>query len=295
MTRTTALAALLLAASLASVHAAEGWRYGVSADVMVDDNVTRGLFDADIKGDTILTAEGSAVLSMPLGERSGALFRAAASYSHFATFTDLSNVALTGRAAWRTQPGRGFSSPIFEVAANLAWLQHSDSELRDGTIASLEASIGSHVTDRVRLGAGIALDTRDGGDPGRAGEVAIYDMDDTRFWANIDWRFGNRNTAYARITQIDGDQVFNSVTVSGLTGAWATDPALAKELGGTVNSYRVDSTTQLYEIGVNLPLARAHTLDFSYLGYSAKAEEGTQKGNKYDGSIIRATWFYRFQ
>ena len=296
MKRTVAFAgALLLILPLAPSLAAEGWRYGASGEFAHDDNATRGLYDADQKGDSILSVEGSATRSVLLGGRSGALLRAAAKYSHFTTFDDLSNLSLSGRAAWRIQPGTGFSSPIYEVAGTLEWLRHAESELRDGTIITLEASVGSHVTDRVRLGAGFGFDRRDGGDPGRAGEVAIYDLDSTRIWASLDYRFGTRNTAYARVTQVSGDQVFNSVTVNGLTGAWATDPAFAGELGRATDSYRVDSTTLAYDIGVNVPLARAHSLDFLYSGYSAKAEEGSQAGNKYKGNILRATYLYRFQ
>ncbi len=289
-----AIAAFLLLAA-PGVQGAESWRYGLSADVMHDDNATRGLFDADRKGDNILTVEGSATRSVLLGARSGALFRAAASYSHFVTFDDLSHLSLSGRAAWRIQPGTGFSSPIFEVAGKFAWLQHAEIKLRDGTIATLEASVGSHLTDRVRLGVGVGADRRNGGDPGRPGEVAIYDLDSTRIWAGLDYRFGARNTAYVRVMQVGGDQVFNSVTVAGLTGAWATDPAFASELGRATDSYRVDSTTLVYDIGVNVPLGREHSLDFLYSRYSSKAEEGSQLGNKYNGTILRATYLYRFQ
>jgi len=299
MTRTTALAAgLLLVTSLLPAQAAEGWRYSVSGDVAYDDNVTRGLYDADVKGDTLLSVEGDAVRSVLLGDRSGALFRAAARYTNYTTFSDLSNIALSGRAAWRYQPGRSFSSPIFEVAGALAWLKHADSTLRDGTIATLEASVGSHLTDRVRGGAGFGWDTRSGGDPGRPGEVAIYDLDNTRLWVSADWRFGLRNTLYARFTQVSGDQVFNSITVNNINpepGNWATDPAFASELGRPTDSYRVDASTQIYEIGVNLPLSGPHTLDFTYYGYTSKAEEGPYEGNKYTGSIYRATYLYRFR
>lgn len=299
MKRTIAIAtfagALLLIAPLAPSLAAEGWRYGASGEFAHDDNATRGLYDADQKGDSILSVEGSATRSVMLGGRSGALFRAAAKYSHFTTFDDLSNLSLLGRAAWRIQPGTVFSSPIFEVAGTLEWLRHSESELRDGTIITLEASVGSHLTDRTRLGGGFAFDQRNGGDPGRAGEVAIYDMDSTRFWVNVDYRFGARNTAYARVTQMQGDQVFNSVTVAGLAGAWATDPAFAAELGRATDSYRVDSATTVFDIGVNWALNRASSLDFLYTNYSSKAKEGPQNGNKYSGSILRATYLYRFQ
>lgn len=296
MKRTAAIAAvLLLAAPPAPVLAAEGWRYGASGEFAHDDNATRGLYDADQKGDSILSVEGSATRSMPLGARSGALFRGAAKYSRFATFDDLSNLSVSGRAAWRTQPGTVFNSPIFEVAGTLEWLRHADSELRDGTIMTLEASVGSHLTDRTRLGGGFAWSKRNGGDPGRAGEVAIYDLENTRLWAGVDYRFGARNTAYARVSLVQGDQVFNSVTVGGLTGAWATDPAFAAELGRATDSYRVDSSTTLFDIGVNVALVRAHSLDFLFTNYSSKAKEGTQNGNKYSGSIIRATYLYRFQ
>jgi hypothetical protein len=296
MKRSIAFAgALLLLASPAVPQAAEGWRFGASGEVAHDDNATRGLYDADQKGDTILSVEGSAIRSMPLGARSGALFRGAAKVSHFATFDDLSNLSLSGRAAWRTQPGTGFSSPIFEVAGTLEWLQHADSELRDGTIVTLEASVGSHVTDRVRLGGGLGWLTRSGGDPAPADQFAIYDLENTRFWVNADYRFGVRNTAYARITRIEGDQVFNSVTVSGLTGAWALDPAFASELGRATDSYRVDSSTAVFDVGVNWPLNRESSLDFLYTRYSSKAEEGSQIGNKYSGNVLRATWLYRFQ
>lgn len=300
MKRTIAIAkiagALLLIAPLAPAQAAAGWRFGASGEFAHDDNATRGLYDADQKGDSILSVAGTATRSVLLGGRSGALLRAAAKYSHFTTFDDLSNLSLSGRAAWRIQPGTGFSSPIYEVAGTLEWLRHAESELRDGTIVTLEASVASHLTDRTRLGGGFAWDQRNGGDPGRAGEVAIYDMDSTRFWVNVDYRFGGRNTAYARVTQMQGDQVFNTVTSPGINpGAWATDPAFAAELGRATDSYRVDSTTTVFDIGVNWALNRASSLDFLYTSYSSKAEEGPQNGNKYSGSILRATYLYRFQ
>jgi hypothetical protein len=293
MKRQTAFAAaLLLAAPLAL---AEPVRFGLDAEYTYDDNASRGLYDADRKADNIFALEGSLTGSTALGSRGGLVYRAAARYNYFSTFQDLSNIALSGRAAYRIQPGTSYSSPFFEAAANIVWLSHSDSAIRDGMITSLEASIGSHLTDRVRLSGGMGVDERSGGDPGRPGEVAIYDMTNTRLWATLDYRFGVRNAAYARFMQVNGDQVFNSVTVSGLSSAWATDPALAKELGGTVNSYRVDSTTFVYDIGVNIPLSGNRAVDLLATSYSSKANEGPYTGQKYNGLLLRAAYLYRFQ
>ena len=293
MKRQTAFAAaLLLAAPLAL---AEPVRFGLDAEYTYDDNVSRGLYDADRKADNILTVEGSLTGSTPLGSRGGFVYRVAARYNYLSTFQDLSNIALSGRAAYRIQPGTSYSSPFFEAAANVVWLSHSDSTLRDGTITTLEVSIGSHLTDRLRLSGGMGVDERNGGDPGRPGEVAIYDMTNTRLWATLDYRFGVRNNVYARFMQINGDQVFNSVTVSGISGSWATDPALAKELGGTVNAYRVDASTFVFDLGVNIPLGGSRAIDFLATSYGSKVNEGPYMGQKYNGLLLRAAYLYRFQ
>jgi len=286
MKRITAIAAvLLLAAPLAPAVAAEGTRYGLDAEFTHDDNASRGYYDADRKADNILALEGSATRSRLLGLRSGAVFRATARYSRFNVFGDLSNLALTGRAAWRIQPGMGFSSPFFEIAGNLAWLRHADSELRDGTIVSLEASTGSHLTDRVRLGAGFGVDQRDGGGGG------LYDLSTNRFWATLDYRFGVRNTAYARLMQVAGDHVFCSLTV-GLWPAWELDPALASGLGRAPECYRLDAKTLLWDIGLNYPLSGNRSLDFALTSYTSKSDAS---GLKYDGMMLRASFLYRFQ
>jgi len=295
MRHTAFAAALLLAAPLAL---AQSVRFGLDAEYLYDSNASRGLYDADRKADSILSLEGSLNGSTPLGSRGGLVYRAAARYDYFSTVPGPENVALTGRVAYRVQPGTEFSSPFFEIAGNAVWLSHSDSELRDGSILSLEASLGSHLTDRLRLAGGVGVDQRDGGDPGRPGEVAIYDMEYARVWATLDYRFGVRNTAYGRIMHVVGDHVFNSVTVSGINpdpGNWATDPALAKELGGPVNSYRVDASTFIYDLGVNIPLAGNRALDFFVSSYSSKLNEGPYSGSKYSGYLLRASYLYRFQ
>ena len=285
MKRTTAIAAAFLLAAQSAL--AQSTRYGLDADYLYDDNASRGLYDADRKADNILSLEGSATRSMLLGSRSGAVFRAAARYSHFNTFDDLSNLALTGRAAWRIQPGNEFSSPVFEISGNVAWLKHADSELRDGTILTLEASTGSYVTDRMRLGAGFGMDKRDGG-----GTAGLYDLATNRFWATLDYRFGVRNTAYARLMQVSGDHVFCSITVSGLSPVWELDTALASGLGRAADCYRLDAKTLLWDIGINFPLSGNRTLDFTFTSYSSKSDDG---GLKYDGMLLRASYLYRFQ
>jgi len=287
MKRCTAITALLLLA-VPAAQAAEGWRYGLSADAVHDSNATRGLYDG-AKSDNIIALEGSATHSVLLGPNSGALFRAAARYSHFTDIKDISNIVLIGRAAWRTQPSREFGAPWYEVAGQAQLLRHADSALRDGSILSLEASAGAYVTDRTRLSGGVGLDKRSGG-----GSAGVYDLSNTRLWGTLDVRLGVRSTLYARLTHQTGDQVFNVIPALGL-GVWDVDPALASVYGAPGNAYRVDATTLIYVLGFNYPLASGQALDFSFTRISSKAEEGPAQGNKYNVNQLRASYIYRFQ
>jgi hypothetical protein len=288
MKRCTALAAaLLLAAPLA---AAQEWRYGASADVVRDDNATRGLYDGK-KSDTIAVVEGSASRSWLLSPQSGALFRAAARYSHFTDIDDISNLALIGRAAWRYQRDRAFGAPWYELTGQAQVLRHADSELRDGSIMTLEGSVGRHVTDRTRLSGGLGVDKRSGG-----GSVGLYDLTTTRVWGTADIRVGVSNALYARLAYQTGDHVFSSGSTQGLSGVWEDDPALRAPLGLAVaNSYRVDATSLAYELGFNYALRPGQALDFSVARYEAKVGEGAFDGNKYSATQFRAGYLYRFQ
>jgi hypothetical protein len=259
-------------------------RYGLEADVFYDDNASRGLYSADQKADTILAAEGFVASALQLGARGGAVFRGSARYSQFFEFKDISNLTLSGRAAYRYQFGGGFSSPWIEAAAELQLLKHADSDLRDGSIVSIGASGGSHVTDRVRVAAGVDVAERSGGDAG------LYDLSTNRLWGTFDYRLGLRNTIYARLSRVAGDHVYNSVTVTGLSGVWALDPALASGFGGRApDAYRLDATTLIFELGLNYPLSGRQALDFSFLRFNSKADVGD-----YDGNQVRASYLHRF-
>lgn len=291
MRRTAVIAAVLLLAAPPAL-AAGAWRYGLNADLAHDDNATRGLYDG-VKADNILVVEGSATRSLLLGPNSGALFRAALRYSQFADLKDISNVALVGRAAWRVQPTLGYSAPWYEIAGQAQFLRHADSELRDGSILSVDASLGSNLTDRTRLSGGIGLDKRSGG-----GTVGLYDLSNNRLWGTFDLRLGLRDTLYARLTRLAGDQVFSSGSHSGLSTAdnWADDPALRAPLGLAVaNTYRLDATTLIAELGFNYPLRQNDALDFSVLHSSSKVNEGSAQGKKYTATQVRASYIYRFQ
>ena len=289
MKRTAVLAAaLLLTSLLAPVFAADDTRYGLDAEFLHDTNATRGPGGADSQSDNVLGVEGSATRSLLLGPNSGAVFRGAARYARFTDLSDISVLVLGGRAAWRYQRERAFGAPWFELGGEAQWLNHADSELRDGTMFSVTASVGRYLTDRVRLSGGLGLDKRSGDGTG------LYDLTTNRLWASFDYRARVRDAFYARLTRVAGDHVFNAASGvnQGLLSLAADRVIADPALGAGFLGYRVEATTWLYDVGYNLPLQKGRTLDFSLSYYSSETDIG---GYKYDGAQLRATYLYRFQ
>lgn len=272
---------------------ADSIRYGVDGEYVHDSNVTRGPTGVDEKADNILAAEGYLARSLLLSERSGLVLRGGLKLSEYLAFGDLSNVTLSGRAAYRYQPSLSYSAPWLELAGSAAWLRHSDSKLRDGFIIGVSIGGGSHVTDRVRVGVGAGIEER------TADDGALYELSTNRIWATLDYRIGISSTVYGSVTRIAGDHVFNAnygpsqTLLSTYADAIVADPALAKEFNGTAPlGYRLEAATFVYEIGFNLPIKGNQAVDLSASYFDTETDRGEQS---YDGMALRAMYMYRFR
>jgi len=224
--------------------------------------------------------------------RSGIIARGGLRFAGHTEYSDLSYAAAAGRVLYRYQHNPGFTGTILEVAGNLEFRQHSDSSIRNGWIGDVSVSAGKHLTDRLRLGAGVGYEGRDAGN-------AVYDTSAARVWGSADWRLTPWTTLYGNISFIDGDQVFNSAyggTRANLTQygrASAPDPALRKAFGGVVPyAYRVDAETWAYDLGLNYNLGNARALDFSVGYFDSEAKRGMAT---YDGFAARINYLHRFR
>ena len=286
--------AVLAAALVVAAPPARGqeWRYGLQVDASHESNATNGIYDGK-KSDNVFAVEGAATRPFLLSERSGLLLRGSARYERYADITGLSNFALTGRAAWRIQPTLGFGTPVYEIAGQIRRLIYPDSDLRDGTLATAEARVGSNLTDRLRISGGFGVDHRNGGN---AAGVHVFDYTQHRIFGTFDLGVGLNNTVYGSVTRIGGDQVFSSGSEDGLSTNWADDPALRAPLGlTTANIYRVDAITLASELGINIPFGTDRALDFGLVHYDSKIDQGPEAGERYRAWSVRATFLYHFR
>lgn len=289
--RLAAIAAVLMLAP-AAARAADT-RFGLDAELTHDTNVNRAASSNEAQDDDILAVEAYAVRSFLLSYRSGLLVRGGLRLREHREFGDLSNIAALGRVAYRFQPSPGYSSPWIEVAGTAEALSYRDSGLRDGYIVSGSVSVGKYLTDRIRVGAGLGLDEREGKDG------ALYDLSTTRGWLTLDYRVTPGITVYGSASRIQGDHVFtaNDPATQGLLSPYAeviaADPAFAGAFGGApVKAYRMEATTLLFEAGVNVPIKGNQALDLGASWFDSEADQGR---GKYDGATFRAGYLYRFR
>ncbi|MEK6211572.1 MAG: hypothetical protein AABM64_14585 [Pseudomonadota bacterium] len=286
-----AIAALLMLAPVAA-HAADT-RFGLDAELTHDTNVNRAAYANEEQADDILAVEGYAARSFRLSYRSGFVARGGLRLREHREFGDLSNVAALGRVAYRFQPSPGYTGAWIELAATAEALRYRDSALRDGTSLSGSVFVGKYLTDRIRLGAGLGLDEREGKDG------ALYDLSTTRAWLTLDYRVTPGITVYGSTTWIQGDHVFtaNDPATQGQLSSYSdvivADPAFADAFGGApVTAYRMEATTLLFEAGVNIPIRGNQALDFGASWFDSEADRG---GGKYDGATFRIGYLYRFR
>lgn len=289
---TVRMAAACVACAALPAAQADSTRFGVDLEFAHDTNVNRAAGPDPQKSDNIVSAEGYAARSRLLGFRSGLILRGGLRVSGHAEYRDLSHVSALGRAAWRYQHNPGYSGTWLELAAGAEARRHNDSRLRDGYLGSFSASLGRHVTDRVRLGAGAGYEAR------RA-DGTVYDTSATRIWGSFDYRLSPRATLYGSLTLIDGDQVFNTAysgsqaALAGYARAIEPDPSLAKAFGGvTPIAYRMSAETLVYELGANIPLRGNQAIDLSASMFDTKADRG---GQRYDGALLRLMYMHRFR
>lgn len=285
-----------LALAIATPAGAADTRFGLEADIGRDSNVNRAATDK--RADEFADVEGYAARSIQTGAKSGLVLRGALRGRQYFTYTDLSNVGLSARAAWRWQPEPSYTGAWFEAALQGEALRHRDSPIRDGGILSASLSVGKWFSDRFRGVTGAGYDRR------WASEGSVYDLSNPKAWASLDWRATDSVTVYGSGTLIGGQQVFTAMTAGGAGGGYGWSgsgyggsfAAAARDTvfdrnGEQFTAYRVDARTTILELGLNWAFAGNHALDAGVTRYAARADNGPT----YDGYIVRAGWLYRFR
>lgn len=289
---TVVMTAVLLALPPAA-RGADATRFGIDAEYDHYTNANRAALGSEEKADDSVGVEAWAARSFLLSDHSGVVVRGGLKAREYVEFGDLSSLGAAGRIAWRYQPTLGYTSPWIELAAGAEAFKYRDSDIRDGWLANVAASVGKHVTDRIRVEGGVGYEQR------FATEGEVYDLGNSKVWGSLDYRLTTSATLYGSATWLKGDQVFtlfdtaNWSSLYTYAGASAADPVFASAFGGAAPvAYRVKATTWLFDLGANIALSGNQALDLGASLFEAKAEQGD---GSYDGATFRIAYLYRFR
>ncbi|WP_459868128.1 hypothetical protein [Endothiovibrio diazotrophicus] len=272
-----------------------GAYYDLSLDVGREDNLLRAAADVDRLADSSLDLTAAVGYPVPLGEHSGLYLRGALERIDYARYNGFDQLRLSGSVGWRYKPDLHYTAPWYALALKLSAWEFDQSELRDSRLWELSATTGRRLTDRVAVRAGAAYRERRA-TTGRVGWLSgerLFDTANRSLFAGLDYRYGGA-TWYGRYTVQWGDVVSTATWNPAVYGvareAQFDDAAPVSASGRRRTGYRLDATSRLLDLGVNLPVGRATAIDLA-AQYVDVAGAG---GNDYHGLALHAAWLYRF-
>lgn len=267
----------------------------VEAALRHDDNIGRGEQSGDVFSDNIADLGLNVAHIMMLSPGSGLRLRGGLHIEQHARFDDLDLLSASIGASYRIQPVAGYTLPWFELGTSVERLSFRNSDIRDGWVNNIQATLGKNFTDRLSGRIGVVREWRNADEEGdKRWPTAywggsIFDWQHNKLFAMANYKFGMESTLYATLTRIYGDQVFTAapnLIAWSKTSAIADDPAF-----GTRRAYRMGAISDLIELGVNTPLTASTTLDVGARHFYADADSG----HEYDSTELRASLLYRFR
>jgi hypothetical protein len=281
MHRTTAI--LLIGSFFLACRAEAGI---VNADAELafkhDDNLSRAESGQDKFGDNAVNLDLKLSWNHLLTPNSGLRLSGGLRLTEQARFDALSHIDLNAGIRYRIQPISGYTAPWIELGGGYQRQNYRDSQIRDGNVWSVDAILGKRFTDCIGGRVGVTEEWR------QADNEDVFNWRRHRIFAALDYRLGLDTSLYANLSRDFGSQVFTATaTPDFLRAAMAVadDPAF-----GLRRAYRLDAVATTVELGVNLPLNAANTLDFGARHFSADADGG----HSYDETELRLSWLYRF-
>ena len=277
------LVAILLVAGFAGPLWAAPPTVDARAAFTYDNNLNDAEVDSQQQQDSVMELDAILGYRHQLNEMSGVIAKAGVETDLFADTTDTNSLTLMASLAIVVQPVRGFGAPWFAVNGDFRWRQHDDSDIRDGTLASVGVTAGKRLTDRISMQLGYEFMDRN------ADEGRVFDLVQRTFSTVLDYRISNRSTAYFNYQYVDGGLVSTArraMKLGRVSRAFAMDPAF----GPGFFAWRLDGNAQTFRMGARYRLAEKTGLDAGVDYSHARA----QNDNKWNSWRIGVSVVHRF-
>lgn len=258
------LTAFGIACIVCNPAAADGLRFGASADYTWDDNVNRATKDQKLR-DRFASANASATLPLQLSPHFRLMLTGAAGGETFHYYTGLTRAfaELNGELQFRSS-GQ-YTAPIWAlfVKQGVDWYQ---SDLRDGNGTTAGLSVRKPVTDRVFLfGAASYIQYN--------GRSTVFDTKEWSVRGTVDYALARKHTLYFGLEYREGDSVSSAAPAPKwrvIAKAIVQDDVFTNP---QLNSYRFEARTGIVKAGYNFEIAPSQSLDISYHGVYSRPKD----------------------
>lgn len=277
----------ILTAIPAVSSAASPVKFNVSAGYTYDDNITRAELDSDIEKDSVLNADVTAVMKLPLNDISYFSFKGEINLNQYLDFSQLSNTRVGVHGSYHLRPTGGYTALRYFV--RLGYIERLfKSDQRSGSATEIELGLSKRLSDLVSLRAGYIKEDIDSDE-----SIGVFDADNNRFYADMEYKLNKKNNLYGTITYVDGVVVSTTVPTTKIIQASA--PFIVRDdafldLTPARFAYRLDAKTTSLRVGDVYAISSNQAIDGSLLYYDSAA----QGGNDYTGMILSIDYHHRF-
>lgn len=302
--RSCAVLLLLLFVQPALAERGDAWEAGFELSVLSDDNVSRARASWDVEEDVITRAGADARYALGSVNRALILTGHALNES-YRDFDGLSSVQAGLGAEYRFRTRNGFGAPVYSFYINGVQADY-ETDNRDGSTLEYGLRVRRQFTDRIALAAGT-------GRSERTADGVVFDLEQTRYFAHLDYRVPNLFQTYLAYYFIDGDAyTVSSVSPADYGGgsfydAVEWDPAFS--MARRHWAYRLDARTDVLRLGFNIPIDGDNAIDISIDDVGSEARDSGTYGSTpgapgygggggraftYDTMIVAASYLHRF-
>jgi len=263
--------------------AAENFSVNADLGFAGDDNVNKAQDNDDILEDTFVNGSAGISYKQDLSFRSLLVYRGSLGFESYDEFDGLSNISLTGAIDYKIQFARGFSAAGYTLTA---FIQEHDfeSDMRDSTTLGLQGTMAKRFTDRIASTFGLGYKMRES-------ESDVFDTENARFFANLDWVLTDHLVSYGTFQLVLGDVVSSSrPTLDIINKADAIEPDDA--FGGLETgylAYRLDAITGVLTLGLNYGINPSNSFDGS-----VELTKSDADGIEYYRTVFRLSYLVIF-
>lgn len=291
------LVGLLAVLCAPAVPAEEESPWNIDGELVIghDSNVSRAALSRDVVDDNTTLLSLAAAWTRELDLMSAVTLRGFLEGEAFSELDSLNRRSAGVQAIYRWQYELGYTAPFFQASLS-AQQDDFDSSLRDADRYVAQAFVTRRFTDALRGSFGMEWSRSES-------DGVVFDVDQRRFFANLDLALNRHWAVYGTYAQARGDTISSAQLVfcNGATApdiyplidasdAVETDEALNAALCGSWLAYRLPAMTHAFTFGANRGFGHSASLDLSV----QHVEVLGRGDNDYQRTLLRAGILARF-